>query len=54
MKINEELREQIFGIIANQIKDNDPPETGTTLKRLAEMGYNDFEAKQLLGQQPCC
>jgi hypothetical protein len=50
MKINEILREQIFEIIRNQIKDNDPPETKITYNRLKTKGYSDFETNQLIGQ----
>jgi hypothetical protein len=50
MKHNEILRDQIFEIIRNQIKDNDPPETKITYNRLIKQGYSDFETKQLIGQ----
>ena len=50
MKSNEIVREQIFEIINNQIKGNNPPETKLTYNRLIKLGYNDFEAKQLIGQ----
>ena len=50
MDINELLRDQIFGIIENQIEANDPPETRETLERLRKEGYDEFTAKQLIGQ----
>jgi hypothetical protein len=50
METNENLREQIFVIIKNQMEENNPPETNETYKRLTKEGYNDFEAKQLIGQ----
>jgi hypothetical protein len=50
MKVNLELREQIFQIIENQIKNNDPPETDITFKRLKKEGFDDFTVKQLIGQ----
>ena len=50
MKSNEIVREQIFGIIKNQIKDNKPPETKQTYDRLIGLGYNDYESMQLIGQ----
>jgi hypothetical protein len=50
MKVNERLRETIFEVIENQINANDPPETLLTLERLANEGYTDFQAKQLVGQ----
>lgn len=50
MKTNDKLRHQIFEIIKNQIKADDPPETNLTYKRLTALGYNDFETHQLIGQ----
>lgn len=50
MKVNTELREQIFQIIKNQIKSNNPPETKITYDRLTALGYTEFETKQLIGQ----
>ncbi len=50
METNELLREQIFEIIKNQIKANDPPETKATYDRLRKEGYDDFTTKQYLGQ----
>jgi hypothetical protein len=50
MKVNIELRGQIFEIIHNQIKMNNPPETGITYNRLIAMGYSEMEVKQLIGQ----
>jgi hypothetical protein len=50
MESNEILREQIFEIIKNQISSNDPQETNLTYKRLIDLGYNDFETNQLIGQ----
>jgi hypothetical protein len=50
MKPNLRARESIFHIIDNQIKNNDPPETTLTFKRLKEEGFDDFTVKQLIGQ----
>lgn len=50
MKINVELRDQIFGIVHNQIKSNNPPETRLTYDRLIGQGYSEVETKQLIGQ----
>jgi hypothetical protein len=50
MEPNEKLREQIFEIIKNQIKLNDPPETSLTLKRLKNAGYTEMESRMLIGQ----
>jgi hypothetical protein len=50
MEINKELRDQIFEIIKNQLKANDPPETKATYDRLIDQGFNGFQTKQLIGQ----
>ncbi len=50
METNEVLRDQIFEIVENQIRDNDPKETNLTLKRLVNLGYSKTESKQLIGQ----
>jgi len=50
METNEELREQIFQIIENQLKDNDPPETKSTYDRLINEGFDDFRTRQMIGQ----
>ena len=50
MEVNEKLREQIFEIIKNQLKDNNPPETKTTYDRLRRQGFDDFETMQMIGQ----
>ncbi|MGC1205343.1 MAG: hypothetical protein WA839_10720 [Flavobacteriaceae bacterium] len=50
METNDKLRHQIFEIIKNQIKADDPPETNVTYKRLRALGYNDFETHQFIGQ----
>ena len=50
MKVDKKLRDQIFEIVDNQIKANKPPETGLTYKRLIGFKYNDFQAKQMIGQ----
>ena len=50
MKSNEILREQIFEIIDNQIRDGTPPETKQTYDRLIKMGYSSIDAKKYIGQ----
>ena len=50
MEPDENLREQIFVVIRNQMDENNPPETNETYNRLIKEGYSDFEAKQLIGQ----
>jgi hypothetical protein len=50
METNEKIREQIFEIIKNQLKDNDPPETKATYDRLRKKGFDDFQTRQMIGQ----
>lgn len=50
METNENLRKQIFEIIKNQLRDNNPPETKLTFDRLRKQGYDDFQIRQLIGQ----
>ena len=50
MKINEELRSEIFKIIENQLASNDPAETKITYHRLLNLGHSELQAKQLIGQ----
>lgn len=50
MKTNERLREEIFEVINNQIRDNNPPETKATYDRLRKQGHDDFETRQMIGQ----
>jgi len=50
MESNKIIREQIFEIIENQIKDNDPPETNLTFNRLIKEGYNKSDTKKLISQ----
>ena len=50
METNEILREPIFEIIKNQLRDNDPPETKDTYDRLIKNGFDDFQTKQMIGQ----
>ena len=50
MEINEELRAEILNIVETQLNNNDPVETKKTLTRLLTLGYNEFQAKQLIAQ----
>jgi hypothetical protein len=50
MEANEKIREQIFEIIKNQLKDNNPPEAKDTYDRLIKLGYDDFQTRQFMGQ----
>ena len=49
MEENEIFREQILNIVANQLKENDPPETKTTYDRLKADGFDDFQIRQMIG-----
>jgi hypothetical protein len=42
METNEKIREQIFEIINNQLRNNDPPETKATFDRLRKQGFDDY------------
>ena len=46
---DQRLREAILGVINNQIKDNDPPETKQTLARLQKEGFSEEETFKLIG-----
>lgn len=50
METNEKIREQIFEIIKNQLKDNNPPETKITYDKLRKQGFDDFQTRQMIGQ----
>lgn len=50
MKTNEILKEQIFEIINNQLRDNNPPETKATFDRLQKQGFDDYNIRQMIGQ----
>ena len=50
MKQNEILRNEIFHIIENQMRDNNPPETKQTYQKLLKMGYSKTDAKKYIGQ----
>jgi hypothetical protein len=50
MEANERMREQIFEIIKNQLRDNKPPETKLTFDRLRNQGFDDFQTRQMIGQ----
>ncbi len=50
METNEKIREQIFEIIKNQLRDNDPHETKETFVRLQKQGFDDFQTRQMIGQ----
>lgn len=43
------LRQAMIEIVENQLRDNDPPETAETLRRLMREGHSEVEAKRLIG-----
>ena len=45
---NPDLRAAIMEVIENQLRNNDPPETGQTFKRLIQAGHSEKEAKRLI------
>ena len=36
-------------VVENQLRDDDPPQTRQTLKRLIDAGHSEKEAKRLIG-----
>lgn len=50
MEVNEELRDQIFGIVETQLKENNPPETKITYDRLRKEGFTDHDTRRMIGQ----
>ena len=49
MKTSPRMKKIILGVVDNQLRANDPPETRSTLKRLVEEGYSEKDAKELIG-----
>ncbi|MEH6575871.1 MAG: hypothetical protein V7731_02230 [Amphritea sp.] len=49
MEENERLREMVFEVIENQIRDNNPKETKITLDRLVSRGIPHDEAMKYIG-----
>jgi len=43
------LRAAIMEVVENQLRNNDPPQTQQTFRRLIEAGYSEEEAKRLIG-----
>ena len=46
---NPYLRAAIMEVIENQLRNNVPPQTRQTFRRLIEAGYSEEEAKRLIG-----
>ncbi|ODS31297.1 MAG: hypothetical protein SCARUB_03590 [Candidatus Scalindua rubra] len=49
METNPYLKAAILEVVNNQIRDNNPPETSQTYKRLINEGHSEKEAKRLIG-----
>ena len=47
-KANPVLNAAIMKVVDNQLRSNDPPQTGQTLKRLMAAGHSEEEAKRLI------
>ena len=45
---NPQLQAAIMKVIENQLRNDDPPQTGQTFKRLIEAGHSGKEAKRLI------
>ena len=46
---NPRLKALILEVVDNQIRDNDPPITKQTIKRLRRKGYSRKKAKEMIG-----
>lgn len=46
---NPRLKALILEVVDNQIRDNTPPITAITLKRLMDNGYSRQQAKEMIG-----
>jgi len=46
---NPYLRAAVMEVVENQLRNNDPPQTQQTFRRLIEAGYSEEEAKRLIG-----
>lgn len=49
MKPNPNLKAAVMEIVGNQLRDGDPPETQETFDRLIAEGYDENEARRLIG-----
>jgi len=51
---NPEAKRAILEVVANQLKDGNPPETQETYRRLLSAGYSDEDARVMIGQVVAC
>ena len=47
---NPHLQAAIIEVVENQLRNDDPPQTGQTFKRLIEAGHSEKEAKRLIAR----
>jgi hypothetical protein len=47
-EVNPHLHAAIMEVVENQIRNNDPPQTEQTFKRLMAAGHSEKEAKRLI------
>lgn len=52
-KANPYLKAALMEAVNNQIRDNDPPETRETFKRLISQGISEHDARAYIGQAVC-
>jgi hypothetical protein len=45
---NAYLHQAMLDVVDNQIREDDPPETAQTLRRLMDEGHSEHEAKKLI------
>lgn len=50
METKDKIRDQIFEIIENQLRENNPPETKQTYDRLISEGFAELETRKMIGQ----
>jgi hypothetical protein len=48
VKANPVLHAAVMEVVDNQLRGNDPPQTGQTFKRLVAAGHSEEEAKRLI------
>jgi hypothetical protein len=48
-KVNPYVRAAIMEAVENQLRDNEPPQTRQTFKRLTDAGHSEKDAKRLIG-----
>jgi hypothetical protein len=53
-KHSEATKQAILEVVANQLRDNNPPETKENYERLKAAGYSDEDARILIGQVVMC